>query len=98
MGGFSPRASRTRPINLGAIGSGAYYFKEYFGGEVIYVNHPDGANDGMSSISAGPIARLPMENFTLFAHGRWAARDWAARTAKPAATFEHGIPTPGVWR
>jgi hypothetical protein len=56
-------------INLGAIGSGAYYFNKYFGGEFIYTNHPDGANDGFSGASAGPIFRLPMENFTLFGHG-----------------------------
>ena len=56
-------------INLGAIGSGAYYFNNYFGGEFIYSNHPDGVNDGMSGASVGVIARLPMENFTLFAHG-----------------------------
>jgi hypothetical protein len=56
-------------INLGAIGSGAYFFNKYAGGEFIYVNHPSGPNDGVSSISAGPIVRLPMENFSLFAHG-----------------------------
>jgi len=56
-------------INLGAIGSGAYYFNRYFGGEFIYSNHPDGTNDGFSGASVGPIVRLPMENFTLFAHG-----------------------------
>ena len=31
--------------------------------------HPDGKNDGFYSISAGPIFRAPMQNFTLFAHG-----------------------------
>ncbi len=56
-------------INLGAIGSGAYYFNRYFGAEVLYANHPDGNNDGDSSIAGGLIARYPMENFTLFAHG-----------------------------
>ncbi len=56
-------------INYGAIGSGAYYFNRYFGGEFIYSNHPDGTNDGFSGASVGPIVRLPMENFTLFAHG-----------------------------
>ncbi len=56
-------------INEGAIGSGAYYFNKYFGGEFIYSNHPDGVNDGFSGASVGPIVRLPMENFTLFAHG-----------------------------
>ena len=35
----------------------------------IYVDHPDGQNDGCTPISAGPIFRAPMENFTLFAHG-----------------------------
>jgi len=56
-------------INEGAIGSGAYYFNKYAGGEIIFAAHPDGKNDGMYSISAGPIFRAPMQNFTLFAHG-----------------------------
>ncbi|WP_367182480.1 OmpA family protein [Edaphobacter sp.] len=56
-------------IDLGAIGSGAYYFNKYFGGEVNFVAHPDGKNDGLYSASAGPIFRAPMQNFTLFAHG-----------------------------
>jgi hypothetical protein len=51
------------------VGSGAYYFNKYVGGEIIYFNHPSGTNDGMSSIAAGPIFRAPMENFTIFAHG-----------------------------
>jgi hypothetical protein len=56
-------------INLGAVGSGAYYFNRYFGGTVLYANHPDGQNDGDSSIAGGLIARYPMDNFTVFAHG-----------------------------
>jgi hypothetical protein len=56
-------------IDEGAIGSGAYYFSKYFGGEAIFVAHPDGRNDGLYTASAGPIFRLPMQNFTLFAHG-----------------------------
>jgi len=56
-------------IDLGAIGSGAYYFNKYFGGEINFVAHPDGKNDGLYSASAGPIFRAPMQNFTLFAHG-----------------------------
>jgi hypothetical protein len=56
-------------IDEGAIGSGAYYFSKYFGGEAIFVAHPDGKNDGLYTASAGPIFRLPMENFTIFAHG-----------------------------
>src|ERR1700678_239666 len=44
-------------INLGAIGSGAYYFNKYMGGEFIYTNHPSGVNDGYQGASVGPIFR-----------------------------------------
>jgi outer membrane protein OmpA-like peptidoglycan-associated protein len=55
-------------INAGAIGSGAYYFNKYVGGEAIFAAHPDGRNDGLYDAEAGPIFRAPMQNFTLFAH------------------------------
>ena len=71
-GRVAPAGLPYSSINYGAIGSGAYYFDKYFGGEVIYTNHPDGVNDGMSGISGGLIARLPMENFTMSR-----ARDWS---------------------
>ena len=56
-------------IDIGAIGSGAYYFSKYVGGEIVFAAHPDGNNDGLYTASAGPIFRAPMQNFTLFAHG-----------------------------
>jgi len=68
-GQLKPLGVNYSSIDAGAIGSGAYYFNKYFGGEIIYRNSPDGKNDGFSSISAGPIFRAPMQNFTLFAHG-----------------------------
>jgi OmpA family len=68
-GQLKPAGISYSSINLGAVGSGAYYFNKYVGGEIIYFNHPSGTNDGMSSIAAGPIFRAPMENFTIFAHG-----------------------------
>jgi hypothetical protein len=68
-GQVKPAGISYSSINEGAIGSGAYYFNKYFGAEVIYSNHPDGVNDGVSGASAGPIFRAPMDNFTLFAHG-----------------------------
>ena len=76
-------------INLGAIGSGAYYFNRYIGGEVIYTNHPSGVNDGMSGVSGGLIARLPMENFTLFAHGLVGVARLGGPNSEVPATFEH---------
>lgn len=68
-GQLKPAGINYSSIDLGAIGSGAYYFNKYFGGEINFVAHPDGNNDGLYSSSAGPIFRAPMQNFTLFAHG-----------------------------
>jgi hypothetical protein len=68
-GQVQPAAIRYSSINLGAIGSGAYYFNKYIGGEAIFVAHPSGANDGLYTISGGPIFRAPLQNFTVFAHG-----------------------------
>ena len=56
-------------IDVGAIGSGAYYFNKYVGAEVSLAAHPDGRNDGAYIASGGVIFRAPMQYFTLFAHG-----------------------------
>lgn len=76
-------------INLGAIGSGAYYFNRYFGGEVLYANHPDGQNDGDSSIAGGLIARYPMNNLTLFAHALGGVDRLGGPNSELPATLEH---------
>jgi hypothetical protein len=68
-GQLKPAGISYSSVDLGAIGSGAFYLNKWVGGEIVYVNHPDGKNDGMSSISAGPIFRLPLQDFTVFAHG-----------------------------
>lgn len=68
-GQLKPAGINYSSINLGAIGSGAYYFSKYVGMEGIFVAHPDGKNDGLYTASAGPIFRAPMQNFTVFAHG-----------------------------
>jgi hypothetical protein len=76
-------------INEGAIGSGAYYFDKYFGGEVVYTNHPSGVNDGMQGISGGLIARLPMDDFTMFAHGLVGGARLGGPNSDVPATFAH---------
>ena len=68
-GQLKPAGINYSSIDLGAIGSGAYYFNKYVGAEGIFTAHPDGRNDGMYSAQVGPIFRAPMENFTVFAHG-----------------------------
>jgi hypothetical protein len=67
-GQLKPAGISYSSIDVGAIGSGAYYFNKYFGGEIIYAAHPGGRNNDMYAISGGPIFRAPMQNFTLFAH------------------------------
>jgi len=68
-GQLKPAGINYSSIDYGAMGSGAYYFNKYFGGEAILAAHPDGQNDGLFTMSLGPIFRAPMQNFTLFAHG-----------------------------
>ena len=68
-GQVKPAGIAYSSIDEGAMGSGAYYMNKYVGGEAIFAAHPDGQNDGLYTISGGPIARAPMQNFTLFAHG-----------------------------
>jgi len=55
-------------VDLGAIGSGAYYFNKYFGGEVSAAFHPDGKGDGFTTLNAGPIFRFPTQDVTPFVH------------------------------
>ena len=95
-GQVKPTGINYSSINLGAIGSGAYYFNRYFGGEFIYSNHPSGVNDGFSGASAGPIFRLPMENFTLFAHGLVGGTRLGGPNSEVPATLEHEPYTWGV--
>ena len=68
-GQVKPAGIAYSSINEGGLGSVAYYMNKYVGGEIVGSVHPDGKNDGFYSISAGPIFRAPMQNFTLFGHG-----------------------------
>ena len=88
-GRLNPAGIPYSSIDEGAIGSVAYYFNRYFGGEFIYTNHPDGNNDGFSGGSLGPIVRLPMENFTLFAHGLVGGGRLGGPNSENPATLEH---------
>jgi outer membrane protein OmpA-like peptidoglycan-associated protein len=56
-------------INAGAIGSVAYYFNKYVGGQIEYANHPDGTNDGAQTAQGGIIFRYPTQGMVPFIHG-----------------------------
>jgi hypothetical protein len=88
-GEVKPADIRYSSVDEGAIGSGAYYFNKYFGGEVTFIANPDGQNDGVYGISAGPIVRAPMQNFTLFAHAQAGAVKLGGPNSEIPAAFEH---------
>jgi len=55
-------------VNLGAYGSGAYYFDKHFGLEGAFADHQIGTNDGFNSLEVGPIYRYRQDHVTYFAH------------------------------
>ncbi|HEY0306992.1 MAG TPA: hypothetical protein VGB94_02425 [Acidobacteriaceae bacterium] len=67
-GSVKPQNINYSSIDVGAIGSVTYYFNRYIGAQVEFAAHPDGRNDGLYTAMAGPIARLPLQNYTLFVH------------------------------
>jgi len=98
-GQIKPAGINYSSINLGAIGSGAYYINKFYGGEVIYANHTTNQgnpNDGVQSISVGPIVRLPLQNFTVFAHGLVGSERLGGPNSEVPATLEHEPYTWGV--
>ena len=101
-GQVKPAGINYSSINVGGIGSVAYYFNKYVGAEVVLVAHPGGPdpttpntnigvknNDGLYTASGGLIVRAPMQNFTLFAHGLAGAARLAGPNSDLPATFEH---------
>jgi outer membrane protein OmpA-like peptidoglycan-associated protein len=80
---FSDRYSS---IDYGAIGSVAYYFNKYFGGQVEFGAHPDGRNDSAYTIQGGPIFRYPTsEGITPFVHALAGAVKLGGPNAEPFA-------------
>lgn len=88
-GQVKPANIRYSSIDEGAMLSGAYYFNKYVGGEAIFAAHPDGQNDGLYTISGGPIFRAPMQNFTLFAHGLVGAAKLGGPNSEVLSSLEH---------
>ncbi len=74
-------------VNYGAIGSFAYYFNRYVGGQVEYANHPNGTNDGFQTAQAGVIFRYPTEGVTVFAHGLAGGARVGGPNTDPAGPF-----------
>ncbi|HTV10168.1 MAG TPA: hypothetical protein VMD97_14080 [Candidatus Aquilonibacter sp.] len=88
-GQVKPAGIRYSSVDLGAIGSGAYYFNKYIGGEFSFIANPDGQNDGAYGAYLGPIVRAPMDNFTLFAHAAAGATRLGGPNSENPSTLEH---------
>jgi hypothetical protein len=84
------QGQRFNAVNLGAIGSGAYYFSKYLGAEGTVASHPDGNGDGFTTFSAGPIVRFPIQDMTPFMH----AQVGAVRIGGPNynGLYSNGVP------
>jgi hypothetical protein len=67
-GTLKPQGVRFSSINEGAIGSATYFFNKYLGAQVEIAAHPSGTNDGLYTVMVGPEVRLPLQNYSLFAH------------------------------
>src|ERR1700761_9024509 len=59
-GTLQPQNYRYSSVDVGAIGSVAYYMNRYVGGQIEFAAHPDGKNDGLYTAMAGPVVRLPL--------------------------------------
>jgi hypothetical protein len=86
---LQPGGQQFSSVNVGAAGSVAYYFSKNVGGEIEVLAHPDGTNDSLYTFSAGPIFRLPLQNFQLFAHGLVGGGRLLGPNSDAPATFFH---------
>jgi len=76
-------SSNMDSVDYGAIGSGAYYFNKYVGGQVEAGFHPQDKNDGGYTVQGGIIFRFPVSGMTPFIHGLGGAAYWQGPYTKP---------------
>jgi len=93
-GQVKPAGINYSSVNEGATGAGAYFFNKYIGAEIKGVSSNSGNNDGFFAASTGLIARAPMQNFTVFAHGLVGGARVGGPNSETPATFEH---EPYMW-
>jgi hypothetical protein len=84
-------------IRLGAYAGGAYYFNRHVGLEAAFEAHPDGNNDGLFDIQAGPIVRDNMSHFSLFAHGLIGVVDLAGPNTRACCYIGYTYHNPWTW-
>ena len=89
-GKLQPTGLNYSSVDIGAIGSGAYYFSKYAGIEVSAAFHPNGSNDGLQPLlAAGPVFRLPTQYVTFFGHAMAGAARLGGPNSEVPSAFEH---------
>jgi hypothetical protein len=84
-------------IRLGAYASGSYYFNRHLGLEAAFEAHPDGNNDGLFDIQAGPIVRDNFNHFSVFAHGLIGVADLAGPNTRVSHPIGYSYHNPWTW-
>jgi outer membrane protein OmpA-like peptidoglycan-associated protein len=84
-------------IRLGAYASGSYYFNRHLGLEAAFEAHPDGNNDGLYDVQAGPIIRDNMNHFSLFAHGLIGVGRLAGPNTRGCCNLGYSYHNPWTW-
>jgi len=84
-------------IRIGEYASGSYYFNRRFGLEAAFEAHPDGDNDGLFDVEAGPIVRDNMNHFSLFAHGLIGVGDLVGPNTRACCNIGYTYHNPWTW-
>jgi outer membrane protein OmpA-like peptidoglycan-associated protein len=84
-------------IRLGAYASGSYYFNRHLGLEAAFEAHPDGNNDGLYDVEAGPIVRDNFNHFSLFAHGLIGMGRLAGPNTRICCNIGYSYHNPWTW-
>jgi hypothetical protein len=84
-------------IRIGEYASGSYYFNRHVGLEAAFEAHPDGNNDGLFDVEAGPIIRDNMNHFSLFAHGLIGMGDVAGPNTRVCCYLGYTYHNPWTW-
>jgi outer membrane protein OmpA-like peptidoglycan-associated protein len=84
-------------IRLGAYASGSYYFNRHLGLEAAFEAHPDGNNDGLYDVQAGPIIRDNMNHFSIFAHGLVGVVRLAGPNTRICCNIGYSYHNPWTW-
>src|ERR1035438_6432945 len=84
-------------IRLGEYASGSYYFNRRLGLEAAFESHPDGNNDGLYDVEAGPIVRYKWGHVSPFMHGLIGVGRLAGPNTRVCCNIGYTYHNPWTW-